>query len=233
MSTVPTWIVIAKAPRAGRSKTRLCPPCTPQQAADLAEAALGDTLAAVLAAPAGRRVVVLEGEPGAWLPDGFEVVPQRGDGLDERLAGAFQDVAADATGGAVLVGMDTPQVTPGDLADAWAALQADGTDAVLGHAPDGGYWSIGLRVQDPALFVGLPMSTEHTGADQEARLRAHDLSVSLLPERRDVDLIDDARAVAALAPDTRFARTLERTVATFGTTTPSDAPSPRTPEPTR
>jgi rSAM/selenodomain-associated transferase 1 len=207
----PTYIVIAKAPMAGRSKTRLCPPCTPQQAADLAEAALRDTLAAVLAAPAGRRVVVLEGEPGPWLPEGFEVLPQRGDGLDERLAAAFEDVAADASGGAVLVGMDTPQVAAEDLAAAWAALRADGTDAVLGHAPDGGYWSIGLRVQDPALFVGLPMSTEHTGAAQEARLRSHGRAVSLLPELRDVDLIADAEAVAALAPESRFARALERT----------------------
>lgn len=207
----PTFIVIAKAPVAGRSKTRLTPPCTPEQAAGLAEAALRDTLEAVRAAPAARRVVVLEGTPGPWLPDGFEVLPQRGDGLDERLAAAFQDVAADATGGAVLVGMDTPQVTADDLTAAWDALRAPGTDAVLGHAPDGGYWAVGLRVQDPGLFVGLPMSTEHTGRDQEARLRAHGRSVALLPELRDVDLIDDALAVAALAPGTRFARALQAT----------------------
>jgi rSAM/selenodomain-associated transferase 1 len=213
-----TLIVIAKAPVPGRSKTRLTPPCTPEQAAALAEAALADTLHAVLATPAARRVLVLEGEPGAWLPAGFEVVPQRGDGLDERLAAGFFDAvgpvgdAATASGGrgpALLVGMDTPQVTPADLAAGWAALTAPGTDAVLGHAPDGGYWAIGLRVQDPALFVGVPMSTESTGRDQEARLREHGLAVALLPELRDVDRIDDARAVAALAPQSRFARALE------------------------
>lgn len=204
----PTYLVIAKAPVPGRSKTRLTPPCTPEQAAALAEAALVDTLAAVAAAPAGRRVIVLEGTPGPWVPAGFEVVAQRGDGLDERLAAAFEDADADGTGGAVLVGMDTPQVTPEDLSSAWSALRAPGTDAVLGHAPDGGYWAVGLRVQDPTLFVGLPMSTAHTGRDQEARLRGRGLAVDLLPERRDVDLIDDARAVAALAPGSRFARAL-------------------------
>lgn len=215
--TAPTFIVIAKAPVPGRSKTRLTPPCSPEQAAELAEAALRDTLAAVAEAPAARRVVVLDGAPGAWLPGDFEVLPQRGDGLDERLAAAFQDVDADATGGAVLVGMDTPQVTAEDLSAAWDALRAPGADAVLGHAPDGGYWSVGLRVQDPALFVGLPMSSEHTGRDQEARLREHGLAVALLPELRDVDLIDDALAVAALAPATRFARALQATgVATGG-----------------
>ena len=103
-------LVIAKAPVPGRSKTRLCPPCTPEQAARVAEAALGDTLAAVLATPGIRPVLALDGAPGPWLPPGFDVVPQRGVGLDERLACAFED----AGGASFLVGMDTPQLTPHD-----------------------------------------------------------------------------------------------------------------------
>lgn len=62
-ASAPALAVIAKAPVAGRVKTRLCPPCTPQQAAALAGAALQDTLAAVAATPAHRRVLVLDGEP--------------------------------------------------------------------------------------------------------------------------------------------------------------------------
>ena len=100
-------IVIAKAPIPGLVKTRLCPPCTPVEAAGLAEAALADTLARVLETPVDRRVVVLDGQPGDWLPDGFEIFAQRGDGLDERLAAAFADVG----GPALIVGMDTPQLT--------------------------------------------------------------------------------------------------------------------------
>src|SRR3954453_11163757 len=84
-----TLIVIAKAPVPGRVKTRLCPPCTPVQAAALAEASLRDTLAAALRTRADRRVVVLEGAPGPWLPAGFEVIPQRGTGLAERVASAL------------------------------------------------------------------------------------------------------------------------------------------------
>ncbi len=197
-------IVLAKAPRAGRSKTRLCPPCTPREAAALAQAALLDTLDAVLATPAARRVLVLDGRPGAWLPPGFEVLAQRGDGLDERLACAFADVGAPA----LLVGMDTPQVTPDDLAQGLTRLADPGTDAVLGPAPDGGYWAIGLRTADPRAFVGVPMSTAHTGRAQLARLRGLGLRVALLPALRDVDRIADARAVAALAPSGRFARAL-------------------------
>src|SRR4029453_10639579 len=86
-----TLIVIAKAPVPGRVKTRLCPPCTPAQAAALAEASLRDTLAAAARCGASRRVVALDGAPGSWLPDGFEVIPQRGSGLAERLSAAFAD----------------------------------------------------------------------------------------------------------------------------------------------
>ena len=74
-------LVIAKQPVPGRVKTRLCPPCTPDQAAALAEASLLDTLAAVAATPASRRVLVFEGDPEPWCPAGFDTFAQRGDGL--------------------------------------------------------------------------------------------------------------------------------------------------------
>jgi uncharacterized protein len=183
-------IVIAKAPVAGRVKTRLCPPCTPAQAAAVAEAALADTLIAVAATPARRRLLALDGLPGPWLPGGFEVVPQPSGGLGDRLADAF----ARAGGPAFLVGMDTPQVTPAVLRDAVGRL-AD-VDAVLGPAADGGYWGIGLRRPDAAVFAGVPMSTAHTGLAQRERLRALGLRVGDLPALRDVDTYADACAVA-------------------------------------
>jgi rSAM/selenodomain-associated transferase 1 len=194
--------VIAKAPVPGRCKTRLCPPCSPEQAAALAAAALADTLAAVAATPAARRVVVLDGAPGLWLSPGFEVIAQRGEGLGQRLAAAFADLGEPA----LVVGMDTPQLTPRLLRQA-VALLARG-DAVLGPAYDGGYWAIGLRRADAGIFAGVPMSDPGTCAVQRARLHALALRTHELPALRDVDEIDDARAVAALAPHTRFARCL-------------------------
>jgi len=195
-------IVIAKAPVAGSSKTRLCPPCTPEQASELARAALQDTLAAVLATPARRRVLVLEGEPGPWLPAGFEVMRQRGGGLEERLAAAFEDVGE----AAFLVGMDTPQLTTHDLV---AGLEALATaPSVFAPADDGGYWGIGLREPDARVFTGVPMSADDTGARQRARLVELGLGIADLPGLLDVDTIADARAVAQLAPQTRFARAL-------------------------
>jgi len=195
-------VVIAKAPVAGTCKTRLTPACTPVQAAALAAAALADTLAAVAATPVRRRVIVLDGAPGAWLRPGFEVIPQRGGDLADRLAAAFTDVGEPA----LVVGMDTPQLTRRLLAQALRELGR--ADAVLGPAPDGGYWTIGLREADDAVFAGVPMSNPATCAVQRRRLHSLGLTTLELPELRDVDDIADARAVAALAPHTRFARTL-------------------------
>jgi uncharacterized protein len=194
-------LVIAKAPLPGQVKTRLCPPCTPEQAARLARAALEDTLAAG-AAVVARRVLVLDGTPGAWLPGGWEVIPQRGDGLAGRLAAAFADAGAPA----FLVGMDTPQVTPALLRAGVAAL--DEADAAFGPADDGGYWAIGLREHDPAVFERVPMSRVYTGAVQRARLAALGLRTVDLPSLCDVDDIASARAAAAAAPDSRFAAAL-------------------------
>lgn len=196
-----TLLVIAKEPRPGRVKTRLTPPFTPRQAAELAEAALADTLAAVADAPAARRVLVLDGSPGPWLPPGFDVVPQGAGGLDERLADAF----AGCTGPALLIGMDTPQVTPALL-----SVEFTGCDAYFGPAEDGGFWALGLAVPAPELLRGVPMSTAETGAVQRARLVAAGLRVRDLPRLRDVDTAADARAVAAAAPRGRFAARLAR-----------------------
>jgi uncharacterized protein len=199
-------VVVAKAPVAGQSKTRLCPPLEPEQAATLAEAALADTLQAVAWTPgAMRRVLVLDGAPGPWLPDGFEVVAQRGDGLGERLAHAVADVGAPL----LMVGMDTPQVTRAQLAAALERLGDPAVDAVLGPTPDGGYWAIGLATADPAVFDGVPMSSDRTAAAQYVRLEELGLRTATLETLRDVDTFEDAAAVATLAPWTRFAATLE------------------------
>ncbi len=197
-------VVIAKEPVPGRVKTRLTPPCSPAGAAALAAAALSDTLAAVMRSRrAGRRVLVLDGAPGPWIPRGFEVLPQRGDGLAARLAAAFADVG----GPAFLIGMDTPQVTPALLDDGLSAL--DDADAALAPALDGGYWAIGLRRPDAAVFRDVPMSAPSTAAVQRTRLAELALDTVELPALVDVDTIADARRVAAAAPLTRFARTLE------------------------
>ena len=143
-------VVLAKAPAPGRTKTRCTPPCTPEQAAELAAAALSDTLATVRATPARRRLLVLDGEPGRWLPPGFEVLPQRGGGLDERLDAAMTDAFGTSAA------RPGPPHRDGHAAGHRAGpgrraprRLADGADAVIGPATDGGYWAVGLQRPGP------------------------------------------------------------------------------------
>jgi uncharacterized protein len=197
-------LVIAKAPDPGRAKTRLCPPCSAEQAAALAASALLDTLEVVARTPATRRVLVFDGAGERWCPPGFELIEQRGNGLAERLASAFDDVDEPA----LLVGMDTPQLTPELLIDGTRALERPRVDAVLGPACDGGYWSIGLKAPDRDVFAHVPMSSPSTCPEQRARIAQLGLTLHEQPRLRDVDTIDDAYAVARDAPQSRFATTL-------------------------
>ncbi|MBW3611750.1 MAG: DUF2064 domain-containing protein [Actinobacteria bacterium] len=197
---------MAKAPVAGTVKTRLCPPCSAEDAAMVAEACLADTLEAVAACGAGRKVVALDGQVGAWLPPGLQVIAQRGATFAERLVHAW----ADTGGPGIQIGMDTPQVGHDEL-DGLLALLVRGAErqAVVGPAEDGGWWALGLPALMPgghrAVFQGVPMSTPLTGASQVTRLRHLGFEVTMGARRRDIDTISDLAEVAALIPKSRTA----------------------------
>lgn len=196
-------VVISKAPVPGAVKTRLCPPYTLDQAADLAAAALADVMAAASAVPVPRRVLLLAGYLAA--PPGWEVVKQRGHGLADRLAHGYADIGRST----LIIAGDAPQVAPAMLTQAAQCLDDDPVDAVLGLTPDGGFWALGLR--DPShgrLLRTIAMSAATTGPDTLAALRRAGLRVALLPQLRDVDTPADAAAVAAAHPGTRFAAAL-------------------------
>ncbi len=195
-------LVLAKAPLAGRVKTRLCPPYSSAQAAALAAASLDDTLRAVACSAASGRTLVLDGPPEMVSAAGFDVVHQCGGGLDARIAAAF----GCHTGAQILVGMDTPQLTPDLLDEAMTALLDTSVDAVIGPAEDGGYWAVGLRSPNVGAFVGVPMSRPWTYLAQRERFDRLGLRVVTLPTLRDVDDAFDAKCVADLAPATAFAR---------------------------
>ncbi|MBB5852996.1 DUF2064 domain-containing protein [Amycolatopsis umgeniensis] len=205
-------LIVAKAPVPGFAKTRLCPPATPEQAAEIAAASLLDTLDAALRTPEARVVVALTGDFGkasrreeiAAVLRKTETIPQRGDGFDLRLVNAHAD--ARRPGEPVLqIGMDTPQVTPALLAEAAQSLETE--DSALGLAEDGGWWALGLR--DPLhakALAGVPMSRDDTGLQTLRALADIGLSPDILTTLSDVDTIVDARLVAALRPVSRFAR---------------------------
>ena len=203
-------LVMAKAPVAGVSKTRPAATIGDEAAADVAAAALLDTLAAAEATVGAEScVLALAGDlaDGARADDvraalvGWTVLAQRGDGFDERLALAHLDAG---DGPLLQVGMDTPQVSSALLHAAADALRDH--DTVLGAAEDGGWWVLGRHVAAHAqALAGVPMSTPTTYDDTRAALVRRGLSVASTAVLRDVDEYDDAIAVSALAPNSRFA----------------------------
>lgn len=220
-------LVLAKAPVAGRAKTRLTPPATPQGAARIAAAALLDTLEAAAAVPGADVLVALEGDLAdaergdeiAAVLAAHTVVRQRGDALGERIEAVHAD-AADLFPGAatVQIGMDTPQLDAALLDHALRTVEA-GAPAGIGIAHDGGWWALALR--DPrraAIISAIPTSRDDTGPRTLAALRdaLGAEAVVELPLLSDVDTADDAAAVAALVPDGRFARAVAELLGEVG-----------------
>jgi len=216
MSALPvTLLVVAKAPEPGRAKTRLAASVGDQVAAEIAAAALLDTLDAVAATPVAARVVALTGNldtaaGGAEIRrrlEFFSVIPQRGDHFADRLANAHADAGSGFAGHPVLqIGMDTPQVT-GELL-AGCARRLLGTQAVLGLARDGGWWILGLQTPATAdCLRSVPMSQPDTGERTLNALHDNGLHVTFVELLTDFDVIDDVAEVRdACDPASRFAR---------------------------
>lgn len=208
-----TLLVVAKQPAAGRTKTRLCPPLEPQQAADLYACFLHDTLATMRRVPAVRRVIAYAPEGAApyfraLAPD-FELTPQRGADLGERLDDLLGDALARGAPKAVVMSSDSPTLPADYVGQAFTLL--DTHDVVLGPADDGGYYLIGLRRPQPRLLRDVTMSTPFVLRDTLAIAEALGLRVALLPGWYDVDTVADlarlradlAGAPAAVAAHTR------------------------------
>ncbi len=201
-------VVIAKEPLPGKAKTRLAPAYGFEGAAALAMAALQDTMDAACGSDAARVVLALDGEPGEWLRDDVDVMPQCAGPLGDRLAGAIARAYEQLSLPVLVVGMDTPQVTSALLNSVLQVLT--GAAAVLGPADDGGYWCIGVQLPDARVFDNVPMSLPTTGSDQLTQLRCLGLTTAVVPSLRDVDLPSDVPLVAAAAPGSRFARLAAR-----------------------
>ncbi|MGK2881049.1 MAG: TIGR04282 family arsenosugar biosynthesis glycosyltransferase [Mycobacterium sp.] len=215
MSLPVTVLVVAKAPVPGLAKTRLAADIGAAAAAEIAAAALLDTLDAVAETPVAQRVVALTGDLDRATAAGairdrlrsFTVIEQRGHDFAERLANAHADAAVVGGGLPVTqIGMDTPQVTPDILRGCSAELLE--ASAVLGMAYDGGWWVLGLtapRIAEALRTV--PMSQPDTGVLTLKALRDLHVDVRLCHWLADVDTVSDIEAVRRVCgADSRFAR---------------------------
>ena len=194
--------VMAKTPGLGPVKSRLHPSLTPERATDLYRCFLLDRLDGVTAVDGVEPVIAFtppEGRPllAAIAPTGFRLVAQRGRDLGERLSNLLNDLLREGHNGAMAIDSDSPTLPMSYVSDAARQLEIGASDIVLGPCEDGGYYLIGLSRPCPALFEGIPWSTDRVlgltldKAGQQG-LRAH-----LLPTWFDVDTEPDLRRLAA------------------------------------
>ena len=196
--------IMAKTPRPGEVKTRLCPPLTPAHAAELYRCFLRDKIQQVRslkeAIPAVAYAPVEGRSLFEALAPGFALVPQRGPDLGARLANGFADFLGNGYDAALAIDSDTPTLPLAFLEQALALMRTPSVDVVLGPSEDGGYYLIGLRALHPELFEGIPWSTSEVLAETVRRAEGKGLRVARLPEWYDVDTPGDLeRLKAALA----------------------------------
>jgi rSAM/selenodomain-associated transferase 1 len=209
--------IVAKTPRPGAVKTRLCPPLTPGEAAALHGAFLADTVELVAGLSGVRGALVFAPAAdevyAARLAPGFLRVAQRGADLGARLRHAFAALFAAGAPAVVASGADAPTLPAAYVAEALTRLAAPGTDVALGPTDDGGYYLVGTARPQPALFEDIAWSTPSVLVQTLARARTAGLGVALLPPWFDVDVpadldrLDASLADAgARAPRTRALR---------------------------
>ncbi len=207
--------VMAKDPRAGQVKTRLCPPLTPDTAARLYRCFLSDVLDLAAGVPDVDPVVAYSPPEAhaefARLTSGrFQLVPQVGADLGARLENTFGALFQQGYERVAAVSTDSPDLPAEYLREAFTGLEE--APVVLGPCPDGGYYLIGLTRQIPELFRDMPWSTERVVPETEARARRLGAKLVRLPEWHDVDTAADLdRLMRDLVGDRRSACRAPRT----------------------
>jgi uncharacterized protein len=201
--------IMAKAPRPGAVKTRLCPPLLAAEAAALYRCFLLDKIAAVQALSGVRPMVAYtpdeaQAEFAVLAPD-FALVPQRGPDLGARLHTTLASLLAAGHPGAIAVDSDTPTLPREFLQQAVDCLTGPGPDVVLGPTEDGGYYLIGVRVANRALFDDMPWSTSAVLEITLRRAAAAGLQTVCTPAWFDVDTPDDLRRLRTVLDGGRSA----------------------------
>ena len=196
--------IMAKASIAGAVKTRLVPPLTPEEAAELNSSFLADVAANIARAatqvpiqgfaayhPLGSQRFFAD-----LLPDSFELLAPKAPTIGRSLVHATCDLLAAGYRSVCLVNADSPTLPTGVLVDAVRRLQEPGDRVVLGPAADGGYYLIGLKFFHQRLFEAIDWSTDRVYRQTIMRAEEISLPVAALAEWYDVD---DEATLAVLA----------------------------------
>lgn len=193
--------IMAKSPRPGEVKTRLCPPLNSVEAAALYRCFLLDKIETVRELTGAQALIAYSPTDARAdfeaLAPGIQLMPQRGPDLGARLHATLAGLLSAGHAGAIAVDSDTPTLPRAFLQQAVDCLTRPGCDVVLGPTEDGGYYLIGLRIARPELFHGVPWSTATVFEETRRRADAGNLSVACLPAWFDVDTPDDLHRLRA------------------------------------
>lgn len=191
-------LIFIRNPQLGRVKTRLARTVGDAEALRIYHVLLEKTRAAALGVEAERRLLYSDfiDKNDAWPNDRFDKMTQSDGDLGTRMEQAFRDAFAAGARKALIIGSDCPQLDGAMLRTAFDRL--DESDFVLGPAPDGGYYLLGMKVLDHAVFRDIEWSTDSVQARTLEKIRAAGKTCSLLPELTDVDTEADWLAVQPL-----------------------------------
>ncbi len=208
---------MAKAPVAGTVKTRLVPPLTSTQAAEVCRALLSDQFDHLRNfAGAERYLFYTPADAEKSLSElagtDYIYLAQSGDDLGARMHQAFVDLSRLGHRNIVLIGSDLPALPLTILEQAFRPLAHAEPRVVLGPSADGGYYLVGMHRPTPEIFVNMTWSHDRVFADTTARLDALNLSYDVLPAWFDVDVADDFQRLWQL-PTSELRTALRRTVA--------------------
>jgi rSAM/selenodomain-associated transferase 1 len=197
----PAVIVMIKAPRAGFVKTRLTPPLSHADAAALAKCFARDTVNSV-SLVTSEVVIAYAPSDGrdmleASLRNDLVWLEQRGADLGERLEGIAARAFGMGFGPLVFVGADSPTLPPAFIATAIHSLAAAASDVALGPTDDGGFYLIGLRQNERALFQNIAWSTAQACAQTASNAARLGLRLLELPAWYDVDTPADLERLRA------------------------------------
>lgn len=181
--------VFVKVPTPGMVKTRLTPPFTAEEACRVYEAFLTDLFQRLARLKKVRGTAFFWGDSPEklkhFIPNSYDVTPQQGASLGERLQSAFQTLLVGGNRLALIIGSDSPDLPIQYVKRAFLKLKHK--DVVLGPACDGGYYMIGVKSSVPELFDGIDWG-EHTVFEQTLeRVHRLKLTLSLMPMWYDVD----------------------------------------------
>ena len=190
-------VVMAKPPREGDVKTRLCPPMTLAQASTFHECLLQDTVAKMERCLSAQLWIAFAPDGDEYFRSSFgaraKLLSQRGSDLGERMHHIFVDLSQLGYREIVVLGSDIPTVSLSSVEQAFHVLGSNVEDVVLGPAGDGGYYLIGLKTPMEEIFQGISWSNAAVLENTLLRISNLGLKLTLLPMAYDIDMAEDLK----------------------------------------